>query len=102
MKDFFIPVEVMMNKRLSGTCILLFPLIQDLDHFSNHCSATNAYFATYLNVSKTTISNSITTLIKQKYIQLVPSNSKKRIIQINPDYPKIHEKIRIRLEEALS
>ena len=92
LKHIIIPIELFGNEKLNSTDIYLFAFINILDG-KNGCFASNAYLANLLNVSETTISTSITKLIKLKYIDKTGFDGRKRTLKINLSYLKIYKNI---------
>lgn len=78
--DFIITPRILFNdKNLNRTDNDLLSLIISLALNSNYCYASNEYLANYINVSKRTISDSLSKLKKLKYIKIKYINSKRRI-----------------------
>jgi len=94
LRFFHIDVEVGLNKNLDRTSLLLFSVINGLDHCKKHCTASNAYLASCLDVIPNTISASLSSLIKQEYVELIHFDGKTRTIRINPNYKTIHKNIK--------
>lgn len=59
-----IPIEVALNKDLSGSDQMLFGIINSLISFDGVCDESNNYFALLLGKSSQTVSNSISKLKK--------------------------------------
>lgn len=94
LRNFVIPIEVGLNKKLDKTCCLLFSLINMLDNYQKHCFASNAYLANLLDVAINTVSGSISTLIEQGYIEQISFDGRKRTIRINPEYKELHKNLK--------
>lgn len=86
LRDLNMPPEVHMNEKLDKTCIRLFLTITCLDHTIKHCWASNEYLAAILNVAKVTISKSVSTLIKEKYIEQLSFDGRTRVLRISPNF----------------
>ena len=67
------------DRKLSKTDIHVLGLITSLTLKIDYCYASNEYLANYINVSKRTISDSLSKLKKLKYIKIKYINSKRRI-----------------------
>ena len=67
------------DRKLSKTDIHVLGLITSLTLKIDYCYASNEYLANYINVSKRTISDSLSKLKKLKYIKIKFINSKRRI-----------------------
>lgn len=89
LKYLSLPASVLFNKELDKNASILFGLIHLLDDVKKHCWASNAYFATMLDVSTTTISTSISLLLRLNYIELAePFNGKRRCLKVSDKYEK--------------
>jgi hypothetical protein len=86
LKGIWIPGEVAFNNRLSATDKLVFWLISSLDQSDQHCFASNAYLSTILNLSTSTISNSIATLSLNGYLISTHYEGGGREIQVDLEY----------------
>ncbi len=90
-----IPANVRYDKRLTDKAKLLYGEITCLTNKTGECWASNQYFADLYGVSKQTISNTISLLIKYGYItsELIYKNGgkevEKRVLKI-PVYPIIN------------
>ena len=89
---FNISIEILGNKSLNRTDILLFCLIELLDK-DKGCSANNNYFAKVLDMPETYINTCINKLVEFKYLNNLGFDKGKRIIKINPLYRKIYSDI---------
>jgi len=92
LKYINIPIEVFGNKKLNYTDAIIFCLIELLDG-NKGCFAGNNYFAKVLDISKTSVSTSISKLIEFKYVNDVAFDGRKRTIKINPKYKEIYKDI---------
>ena len=90
-----IPANVRYDKRLTDKAKLLYGEITCLTNKTGECWASNQYFANLYGVSKQTISNTISLLIKYGYItsELIYKDGgkevEKRVLKI-PVYPIIN------------
>ena len=90
-----IPANVRYDKRLTDKAKLLYGEITCLTNKTGECWASNQYFADLYGVSKQTISNTISLLIKYGYItsELIYKDGgkevEKRVLKI-PVYPVIN------------
>ena len=90
-----IPANVRYDKRLTDKAKLLYGEITCLTNKAGECWASNQYFADLYGVSKQTISNTISLLIKYGYItsELIYKDGgkevEKRVLKI-PVYPIIN------------
>lgn len=90
-----IPANVRYDKRLTDKAKLLYGEITCLTNKTGECWASNQYFADLYGVSKQTISNTISLLIKYGYItsELIYKDGgkevEKRVLKI-PVYPIIN------------
>jgi len=96
-----VPIEVLLNKELDKTCCFLFPLIKLLDNSQRHCFASNFYLSQLLNTSEHNISNSVSLLIKQGYVDLVSFDGRTRVIKINKDYLTTHHHLKIESDNRI-
>ena len=91
-----IPANVRYDKRLTDKAKLLYGEITCLTNKTGECWASNPYFADLYGVSKQTISNTISLLIKYGYItsELIYKDGgkevEKRVLKI-PVYPIIND-----------
>ena len=91
-----IPANVRYDKRLTDKAKLLYGEITCLTNKTGECWASNQYFADLYGVSKQTISNTISLLIKYGYItsELIYKDGgkevEKRVLKI-PVYPIIND-----------
>ncbi len=91
--DFIIPPEVALNKHLDKSAILLFSVIERLDHPESGCFASSKYLSNVLNTSITNIQQTINRLIAEGYVKEKTFEGRRRIIRINKNYPEIHRKL---------
>lgn len=82
--------ELFLNKTIDKTCCIIFAMIELLDG-PKHCWASNKYFADMLNLSSTSVSTSISFLIKEGYIEKVSFDGRKRILKVSDGYKKLHK-----------
>jgi len=68
MKYIEVPVAVLSDVNISSTSKLLMGLITSLSIKDGYCYASNRYLSNILKVSKRTITSSISTLKRKKYI----------------------------------
>ena len=84
----WIPLELLCNKNLSYTEMILFAHITLLDK-DKECFASNKYLAKRLNSSSQTITNGIRNLLKLGYLEKT-INGRKRTLKINLHYKKVY------------
>ena len=84
MSFIMVPDEAMDNLKLSSTDKLVMGVITSLTTKSDYCYANNDYFSNKVHVSKRTITNSLSKLIKENLIEIKYDN----------DHRKIYQKIR--------
>jgi DNA-binding Lrp family transcriptional regulator len=89
----WVPIEVFANKNLSPTDKFLFAIINSLDG-NNHCTASNAYLASVMNLTERSIISSLRNLEDNKYVIIDGCNGRRRTIRINPDYLKMYREVR--------
>ena len=96
--------ELFLNPKLNKIDCLVFNLVELYDK-DRHCYASNQYLAKILNVSATTISLSISKLIKEEYIEQIHFDGRHRIITIKADYKETKKlllsDLKSRLKEPL-
>jgi len=109
LKGVWLPAEILANRKLSYTEMILFCLIELLDNGERGCYASNKYFADLLGVTTQTISNGISNLRELDYLKTSFHNFNGRAgrdIQINENYKKIYNqsisKFISRLEKNLN
>lgn len=88
-----VPVEVLYNPELTQTDKILFGIIQNLSKRSKGCTASNKYLADLIFSKEQTVSNSIQTLRKYKYIIVDSKNGIYRSIFINPQREEIYKEL---------
>lgn len=93
MSFIMVPDEAMDNIRLSSTDKLVMGVITSLTNKSDYCYANNDYFSDKVHVSKRTITNSLSKLVKENLIEIKYDNEHRKI------YPKIRKKISRGIEE---
>jgi uncharacterized membrane protein len=75
-----IPCKYLLAKDITSTQKLLIGLISSLSNLKGYCYASNEYFSECLNVSKITISQSLTDLEKKGYIgRVIYRNEKQQV-----------------------
>lgn len=74
-----LPEKIATDCDLTPISRLIFAKIYGLSKSDGYCWATNKYLSQYFNVSIRTISMSISTLYKKKYISIFGNNSKRKI-----------------------
>lgn len=77
--------ELFLNPKLNKIDCLVFNLVELYDK-DRHCYASNQHLANILNVSTTTISISISKLIKEGYLEQISFDGRNRVICIKADY----------------
>jgi len=77
----WIPKDVYLNKQLSWLEKILLVEIESLDN-QDGCFASNDYFADFLDVTKTTISSSISKLKKLGFVEQVSFDGRRRVLKI--------------------
>jgi biotin operon repressor len=80
-KGVWIPKDIYLNPNLSLVEKILYTEIQSLDMSEKGCFASNSYFAEFLGVSNTTISQGITKLKDLGYIYQESFDGRKRILK---------------------
>lgn len=100
-KYITVPIEVFGNETLDKTDMVIFSIIHLMDK-NNHCWASNEYIANILNLSKTSVSVSISKLEKQKYIIRNISKGNRRVLRINPNFVKIHSSYSLQINERIT
>mgnify|MGYP003650068076 CR=1 FL=1 len=84
----WLPKAIYLNKQLSWSEKILLVEIESLDNVDG-CFASNDYFADFLDVTKTTISVSISKLKKLGFIEQVSFDGRKRVLKvINAEFKK--------------
>ena len=99
-RGMWIPGEVAFNQELNNTDKHLFWIIDSFNCASNKCFASNKYLSAYIEVSETSISNSISKLVKMKYIKRKKTQSGK-ILEINPEYITIYRNILVKYNNPI-
>ena len=79
MKYIMITEIVVENRKLSSTDKLLSGIINSLAYQKGYCYASNEYLSNRLNVSRRTISKSLSKLKKEKVITIEVDNYKRKI-----------------------
>lgn len=80
-KGVWIPKEIWLNKKLSMVEKGILTEIASLDN-SEHCYASNEYFAEFCQVSVATVTRSIKKLMDLGYIESVAFNGRSRLIKL--------------------
>lgn len=83
LKYIQVPMVVLLDEDLSSTTKLLMGLITTLSMKDGYCYASNRYLSNLLNVSKRTISSSITTLRRNNYLKIDNDDSARKIYLAN-------------------
>lgn len=78
-----VPMVVLTDVDVSSTAKLLMGLITTLSMKDGYCYASNRYLSNLLKVSKRTISSSITTLRRKKYVEIGNDDSARKIYLAN-------------------
>lgn len=86
----WIPLELLCNKNLSYTEMILFAHIRLLDN-DKGCFASNKHLAKILDTSSQTITNGIGNLLRLGYLEKIVTG-RKRTIKIDLDYKKVYSK----------
>jgi hypothetical protein len=81
-KGIWIPRKIWLDKRLTSLEKLLYAEIDSFCKGNKGCFASNKYFADFFDVGKQSISNSISKLVKLKYIKTAPFDGRVRRITI--------------------
>lgn len=82
MKFIIIPSYILNDKNVTSTDKLLLGVINSLSIKQHYCYASNSYLAKVLNVSKRTITNSISNLKEQSFIKIDYLENERRIYLI--------------------
>lgn len=78
----WVPRDVYLNKDLNWSEKILLVEIESLDN-EKGCFASNDYFADFLDVTKTTISTSISKLKKLGFVEQVSFDGRTRVLKVN-------------------
>lgn len=81
-KGIFIPKSIWFDTRLNATEKMILMEIDSLDN-GNGCFASNDYLANFCQCTTRKISDTITKLVKLKFIKVVSFDGRKRKIQSN-------------------
>lgn len=65
-----VPMIVLLDEDISSTSKILMGLITTLSMKNGYCYASNKYLSNFLKVSKRTITNSLSSLRRKKYIKV--------------------------------
>lgn len=79
MSCILIEDNVLKDIRLNSTDKIIYGLIKSLSNNKGYCFATNNYIGKRANLSKSTISNTISKLKKYNYIKIKTINYQRRI-----------------------
>ena len=79
MQYLIVPSIALKNNKLTSTDKLLMGMIYSLSKNSEYCYASNNYLANMLNVSKRTITSSLSKLKKEDLINIKYQNSQRQI-----------------------
>lgn len=80
-KGVWIPGEIWLDQRLSALDKVILTEIDSLDKDEQGCWANNEHIAEFCQCSKTTVSTSISRLVKLGYIEVEVCNGRKRILK---------------------
>lgn len=80
-KGIWIPKEIWLDERLNALDKIILLEIDSLDNEETHCFASNDYLAEFCQCSVRKVSESISTLIKLNYLQVVSFDGRTRILQ---------------------
>lgn len=81
-----VPMIVLLDEELSSTTKLLMGLITTLTMQEGFCYANNKYLSNHMKVSKRTITSSITSLKRKKYIKVENEPNIRKIYLANIFY----------------
>lgn len=97
LKYIVIPIEVLMNEKLTSAEMKLFGLIDILDG-AGGCYARNEYMAAILNLSITAVSTGVSKLKEQGYVKQESFDGRVRVIRIDPAYKQTYSQTLSRLK----
>ena len=80
-KGIWIPKEIWLDERLNTIDKIILLEIDSLDATEEGCYASNKYLAEFCKCTETTISTSISKLIKLEYLELVKFDGRKRYLK---------------------
>jgi DNA-binding Lrp family transcriptional regulator len=85
-----IPGEVAFNHELTYLDMFVFWMISSLDSGGKrrYCSASNRYMAKRLAVSRRSVANSVTKLVKEGYVTRLVKGNNERILKVNHRYKR--------------
>lgn len=88
-----VPRIILNDQTCSQTDKLVYGVINSLSNNKEYCYASNSYFANMLSVKEKTISNSINSLKRKKYIEVKFINRQRRIYLNNEIVSKENSKV---------
>ena len=80
-KGIWIPKEIWLDERLNTIDKIILLEIDSLDSSDEGCYASNKYLANFCQCTETTISTSISKLIKLEYLEVIKFDGRKRYLK---------------------
>lgn len=80
-KGIWIPKEIWLDERLNTIDKIILLEIDSLDSSDEGCYASNKYLANFCKCTETTISTSISKLIKLEYLEVIKFDGRKRYLK---------------------
>ena len=80
-KGIWIPKEIWLDERLNTIDKIILLEIDSLDSSDEGCYASNKYLAEFCKCTETTISTSISKLIKLEYLEVIKFDGRKRYLK---------------------
>lgn len=81
-KGVFIPAEIWLNDNLTIYDKAIFAEIDSLDG-ENHCFASNDYLAEFCQMSKATVTRSISKLVSLGFLEIVSFDGRTRVLKVS-------------------
>ncbi len=73
LKGIWIPIEILTNANLSDKERNIYSLVLFFSKKDGYCTITNKFLANLLNLSDTRVSKLVSSLVKKKYVQVIPN-----------------------------
>ena len=80
-KGIWIPKEIWLDERLNTIDKVILLEIDSLDISEDGCYASNKYLADFCQCAETSVSNSISKLIKLGYVEVLKFDGRKRYLK---------------------